>query len=130
MKEAKAIENAYRISSKNAELMLRIINNPIAQKILTYIWKDEAYVNSITEAIGEPQCVCSLHLRKLFKLGLVDSRREWKHVYYKANIERFRRLNEILQQANSLFQKDNEKKKSKRLDKNSFNEALSWYKND
>ena len=102
MKEAKAIENAYRISSKNAELMLRIINNPIAQKILTVIWKDEAYANSIVEAVGEPQCVCSLHLRKLYKLGLVETRREWKYVYYKANIERFRRLNEILKQINSL----------------------------
>lgn len=55
--------------------------------ILALLAPDERPVGDLVGALGMPQPSVSKHLRVLREVGLVDSRRDGRHVLYRANAD-------------------------------------------
>ena len=70
------------------------IAEPRRRDILTYLAPRERAVNDIVVALGMAQPSVSKHLRVLRDVGLVDLRRDGKHVFYRTNPEQIRPLHE------------------------------------
>lgn len=79
---------------------LKIISDETRLKILLMVLKKEMCVCEIIEELGLSQSLISHHLRLLRKNDLARDEKDGKWVFYSANEAR---LNEMLQQTNSLF---------------------------
>lgn len=76
--------------------LLRAIGHPIRIAILNVIRTEERSVGDIEAATAITQPGLSQHLGVLRKAGLVDTRREAKHVFYRPNRERLTALAGVL----------------------------------
>jgi DNA-binding transcriptional ArsR family regulator len=72
------------------ETRLRILDMLGARK--------ELCVRDLWERLGQSQPAVSHHLGLLRMAGLVDTRHEGKHIYYRIDRERFEQLMEMIQQ--------------------------------
>ena len=80
---------------KKAEKNLKTLNHPLRLKILSQIEKKEKSVTGIYKALSIEQSVCSQHIGWLREAGLIIRRREGKEIFYKADLERVKYLEEI-----------------------------------
>jgi DNA-binding transcriptional ArsR family regulator len=78
-------ENSYE-SLKTAALVLRAVNHPLRQQILSLIRKEQQMtVTTIYRTMKLEQSVASQHLAILRKVGAVKTRRDGKNIYYSVN---------------------------------------------
>ena len=75
---------------------LRIIGEDNRLKILCILKDGERCVCEIVEKLGLSQILISNHLKALRGFGLIDSRQEWKRVYYSINNKTFEKYNSLL----------------------------------
>lgn len=64
------------------------------REILSFLVEEERTVGEIAAGLGLPQPSISKHLRVLHDVGLVDARREGRHMFYRTNGEAIRPLHE------------------------------------
>lgn len=76
--------------------LLRAIGHPLRIAILNVIRAEERSVGDIEAETAITQPGLSQHLGVLRKAGLVDTRRESKHVFYRPNRERLKALSGVL----------------------------------
>jgi len=100
--ETKLLKKTYPSTTKNAGLLLRVINNDFRQKILNLIWEQEVTVGDMVKELGWTQPEVSVHLMELRKAGLVKWRRDGKHIFYKADLHKIQRLHELSKQLLTL----------------------------
>jgi ArsR family transcriptional regulator, arsenate/arsenite/antimonite-responsive transcriptional repressor len=75
---------------------LRIIGEDNRLKILCLLKDGERCVCEIVDGLDMSQNLISTHLKALKYLNLVESRQEWKRVYYSINKKSFKKYNSIL----------------------------------
>ena len=75
---------------------LRIIGEDNRLKILCLLKDGERCVCEIVEFLDLPQNLISTHLKAMKDLNLVESRQEWKKVYYFTNKKTFKKYNSLL----------------------------------
>lgn len=75
---------------------LRVIGEDNRLKILCLLKGKELCVCEIVEFLGLPQNLISSHLKALKDLGLLESRQDWKRVYYSVNRKTFKKHNLLL----------------------------------
>ncbi len=69
---------------QNAANMLRSIGHPVRLKIIELLdGEGELHVTAIYEALGLQQALASQHLSLMRDRGILASRREGSHVYYR-----------------------------------------------
>ncbi len=73
------------------------VAEPRRREILNFLALQERPVNEIVESLGLEQPSVSKHLRVLREVGLVDVRREGRHMLYRTNAEGIRPLHEWTQ---------------------------------
>lgn len=71
---------------------LRALGEPTRLRIVELVAERERSVGEIVRALGEPQPKVSNHLACLRWCGLVESRREHRHVFYRVADERIAAL--------------------------------------
>lgn len=72
---------------------LSMLSESTRLKLLWHLsHQGEADVSALTEAVGAPRPTVSQHLAKLRLAGLVATRREGRHIYYRARGGHVRRL--------------------------------------
>jgi DNA-binding transcriptional ArsR family regulator len=74
------------------------VAEPQRRAILDFLAADERPVGDIVAALGLAQPSVSKHLRVLRDVGLVDLRREGRHILYRTNVEAIRPLHEWTRQ--------------------------------
>lgn len=70
------------------------IAEPQRRAILQVLAGDERSVNEVVHALGLPQPSISKHLRVLREVGLVESRRDGRQIWYRTNAHAIRPLHE------------------------------------
>jgi DNA-binding transcriptional ArsR family regulator len=70
------------------------IAEPQRRAILQLLAADERSVNEVVNALGLPQPSISKHLRVLRAVGLVESRRDGRQIWYRTNAHAIRPLHE------------------------------------
>lgn len=75
---------------------LRVIGEDNRLKILCLLKDGELCVCEIVENLDMPQNLISTHLKALKDMKLVESRQEWKRVYYSISKKAFKRYNSLL----------------------------------
>ena len=70
------------------------IAEPRRREILDYLGAEEHAVGDIVSALGLGQPSVSKHLQVLRNVGLVDVRRDGRHVLYRTNAEPLRSVHE------------------------------------
>jgi len=75
---------------------LRVIGEDNRLRILCLLKKQEYCVCEIVEYLNLSQNLVSTHLKVLKEHSLVESRQEWKNIYYFANKKTFKKYNKIL----------------------------------
>ena len=70
------------------------VAEPRRRDILDYLAPRERAVGDIVEALGLAQPSVSKHLRVLRDVGLVDTRRDGRQIFYRTNAEGIRPLHE------------------------------------
>jgi DNA-binding transcriptional ArsR family regulator len=92
---------------KDATLVLRAVNNKFRQQLLELLGKQpHMSVTEIQTALKWDQTVTSQHLSILRKVGIVDSRRDAKFVYYSINNERLRNITRLCEKLTGVIEKD------------------------
>ncbi len=77
---------------------LTLLTEPTRLRILRLVWDRERSAGEIAGEFASTFGAVSQHLRRLHDAGLVTRRREWKHLYYRADRERLAPLASILDQ--------------------------------
>ena len=80
----------------NLAKFLRVIGENNRLRILCLLKKEERCVCEIEDYLGLPQNLVSTHLKALKDMNLVESRQEWKKVYYSVNKKTFKKYNSLL----------------------------------
>lgn len=80
------------------------VAEPRRRDILALLALDERPVGAIVEALGLEQPSVSKHLKVLKEVGLVQARREGKHMYYRTNAAALRPLHEWTGRFEQLWQ--------------------------
>ena len=70
------------------------VAEPRRRDILSFLVEQERPVNDIVVSLGLPQPSVSKHLRVLLEVGLVDVRREGRHMLYRTKPDAIRPLYE------------------------------------
>jgi DNA-binding transcriptional ArsR family regulator len=70
------------------------VGEPRRREILSFLALQERPVGEIVAGLGLPQPSVSKHLRVLYDVGLVDVRREGRHMLYRTNAEAIKPLHE------------------------------------
>ena len=83
MKRALAISDAFQA-----------VAEPRRRAILEFLADGERPVNDVVEAIRLPQPSVSKHLRVLLDAGLVEVRRDGRHMLYRANASGLKPIHE------------------------------------
>lgn len=69
-----------------------ILAHPLRYAIMQYLDKTELKtVNDVANHFNLRQCVCSLHLSKLYNLGALNRVKDAKEVYYSVNHQYFKK---------------------------------------
>ena len=80
-------------------VLLAAINSPRRREILRLLWTDELTVGAIHEAMPDVTLgAVSLQLKALLEAGLVESRAEHRHRYYRVRHERLAPVAAMLEQ--------------------------------
>ena len=69
------------------------VAEPRRRDILSFLMQERP-VGDIVAALNLPQPSVSKHLRVLLEVGLVDARREGRHMFYRTNADAIRPLHE------------------------------------
>jgi DNA-binding transcriptional ArsR family regulator len=78
---------------KSATYVIRVVDNKFRQQIISALIElGECMVKEIYLHLGMQQEVCSVHLKTLRSIGVVNSRREQKWIYYSLNRENLKIL--------------------------------------
>ncbi len=75
---------------------LRVIGEDNRLKIICILKDGERCVCEIVDSLDLSQTLISNHLKALRDLGLIESRQEWKKVYYSINKKTFKKYNSLL----------------------------------
>jgi DNA-binding transcriptional ArsR family regulator len=67
---------------EDVALVIKTLGHPDRLRIIECIQFEDMKVKDIQQALSLPQAVTSQHLRQMFHLGIVNSRREGKNVLY------------------------------------------------
>jgi DNA-binding transcriptional ArsR family regulator len=70
------------------------VGEPRRREILSFLALQERPVGEIVAGLGLPQPSVSKHLRVLYDVGLVDVRRDGRHMLYRTNAEAIKPLHE------------------------------------
>jgi DNA-binding transcriptional ArsR family regulator len=70
------------------------VGEPRRREILSFLALQERPVGEIVAGLGLPQPSVSKHLRVLYDVGLVDVRRDGRHMFYRTNAEAIKPLHE------------------------------------
>jgi DNA-binding transcriptional ArsR family regulator len=70
------------------------VAEPRRRDILSFLVAQERPVGDIVDALKLPQPSVSKHLRVLLEVGLVDVRRDGRHMFYRTNADAIRPLHE------------------------------------
>jgi DNA-binding transcriptional ArsR family regulator len=70
------------------------VGEPWRREILSFLALQERPVGEIVAGLGLPQPSVSKHLRVLYDVGLVDVRRDGRHMFYRTNAEAIKPLHE------------------------------------
>jgi len=70
------------------------VAEPRRRVILSFLVAQERPVGDIVAALNLPQPSVSKHLRVLLEVGLVDVRRDGRHMFYRTNADAIRPLHE------------------------------------
>jgi DNA-binding transcriptional ArsR family regulator len=70
------------------------VAEPRRRDILSFLALQERPVGEIVAGLGLPQPSVSKHLRVLYDVGLVDVRREGRHMLYRTNAEAIKPLHD------------------------------------
>lgn len=70
------------------------VAEPRRRDILSFLVAQERPVGDIVNALNLPQPSVSKHLRVLLEVGLVDVRRDGRHMLYRTNADAIRPLHE------------------------------------
>lgn len=70
------------------------VAEPRRRDILSFLVAQERPVGDIVDALNLPQPSVSKHLRVLLEVGLVDVRRDGRHMFYRTNAGAIRPLHE------------------------------------
>lgn len=74
----------------------RLVGEENRLKIICLLKGGERCVCEITESLGLPQNLVSSHLKALREAGVIDSRQEWKKVYYAISRKMSRKYGTII----------------------------------
>lgn len=95
-------KNSNRPSSgvvKDLAQLFKLLADETRLKILDMLGaRKELCVRDLWERLGQSQPAVSHHLGLLRMAGLVDTRHEGKHIYYRIDRERFEQLMAMIQQ--------------------------------
>jgi DNA-binding transcriptional ArsR family regulator len=81
------------------QVLLAAISSPRRREILRLLWSDELTVGAIHSAMPDVTMgAVSLQLKALLDVGLVESRAEHRHRYYRARRERLGAAAPMLEQ--------------------------------
>jgi ArsR family transcriptional regulator len=69
--------------AENVAVLLKNFSNTNKLKILCFIWKDEKNVSDIIENVWISQSQVSQILNKMKLEKILDSKRDWKEIFYK-----------------------------------------------
>ena len=72
--------------------ILKSLSHPVRLKVLCSLIERERSVNELTEFCGISQSAMSQFLNRMKAEGIVDSRREQQHVYYRVADPKLSRL--------------------------------------
>jgi ArsR family transcriptional regulator, virulence genes transcriptional regulator len=90
---------------KKTGLVIRALNNPLRQKIISFIDRNEKVdVTSIYKNLKLEQSVTSTHLAILRRHGFVNSERQGQYVYYSVN---YKLIQGVQEHANQILKKVN-----------------------
>jgi len=70
------------------------VAEPRRRDILAFLAAQERPVGDIVDSLGLPQPSVSKHLRVLLEVGLVNVRRDGRHMFYRTNADAIRPLHE------------------------------------
>jgi DNA-binding transcriptional ArsR family regulator len=80
-------------TTRKAAQILRAIDHKLRQKLyMTIKSEGEMPVTDIHEKLGLAQSLCSQHLAKLRRAGLVKARRDGRFIFYSCNEEHLKRV--------------------------------------
>jgi DNA-binding transcriptional ArsR family regulator len=79
------------------------IAEPRRREILMYLAVRERSVGDVVAALGVGQPSISKHLKVLRHVGLVDTRREGRQIFYRTNAEAIKPLQEFTQKFDRLW---------------------------
>lgn len=100
------------------------VAEPRRRDILTFLAAQERPVSDIVAGLGFAQPSVSKHLRVLLEVGLVEARREGRHMFYRTNADGIRPLHEWSKTFERFWQhqlmrvKERAEAKAKGTDKN------------
>jgi ArsR family transcriptional regulator len=75
--------DGFTVSAQAAASLLRALSNERRLMILCQLSTGEKTVSTLEPLVGLRQSALSQHLGKLRREGLVDTRRDGQHVYYR-----------------------------------------------
>ena len=82
---------------KDLVQIFKLLGDETRLRVLLYLGRpEELHVRALCERLGQSQPVVSHHLSLLRVAGLVDSRRDGKHNYYRILPDRFQHLLETM----------------------------------
>ena len=105
MKQVCHINNELTKEFDDLAKFLRIIGENNRLKILCLLNNKEYCVCELADHLDLQQNLISTHLKVLKSLNIVESRREWKNVYYSINRKIFKKYSLLLK----IFSKNYEK---------------------
>lgn len=83
-------------NSKEVSDILKILANENRLSILCYIWKRDRWVGRISEDLGISQSLVSQILNRLKLEGILESKRNWKEVFYEISDKKIFKIIESL----------------------------------
>ena len=86
------VANAILKQCDSVSQVLKSLSHPVRLKILCQLMEKERSVNDLTEFCGISQSAMSQFLNRMREEGVVTSRREGSHVYYRVSDAKLSRL--------------------------------------
>ena len=84
------------LNIRKASLVIRAINNKTRQRILDMLHENRRMnVTSIYQRLGSVQFVTSVHLSILKKVGVVNTERQVRFIFYSINYKRLAEIKAI-----------------------------------